>query len=104
MSCFSKALLVFRTRVPRVRYIQERLRDMRTKYGADLIRLVNVDAVFIFVRLELELEEGGLFIFLFLFFFFSFSLKSLVDLSFDFVAYMFFPRPFSSASVSEHVA
>jgi len=54
MSCFSKALLVFRTRVPRVIYIQERLRDMRTKYGVERIRLVNVDAAFIFVRLDME--------------------------------------------------
>ena len=101
INCFSKALLVFRTRLPRVRYVQERPRNIRIKYGVDEIMLVNVDS-----SLILNTPDMGRRLLVLAFFVVLFSLiKSLTDSFFDFFAdFVSAILARSSAHAFEHVA
>jgi parallel beta-helix repeat protein len=56
-SCCSKAFLVLPTLLPKVRYIQKRLRDIRVKYGEDFITDVTTEAALIFSTCHLG--KGG---------------------------------------------
>ena len=50
ISCFSKALRVFRTLNPRVKYIQKRLRLIMVKRGAALIKVLIITAKLISIN------------------------------------------------------
>lgn len=56
-SCSSKALLVFRTRRPKVMYIQKRPRDKRAKCGEGLTTVVMTEPTLIQVILQQSLAE-----------------------------------------------
>jgi len=47
MSCFSKAFLFLRTLLPRVRYIQSKLRAISVKCGKDFVTVVNIETALV---------------------------------------------------------
>ena len=101
MSCFSKAFLVFRTRLPSVIYIQNMSKDMRAMYGEDLRTVDTVAPELIYGHPIMNGRGRSLFLFLMVFFvllhLFSDSLThSFLDFFSDFAA------PAMSALASEH--